>query len=685
MWRFSFGMRKKNSKAFYYISLSIFLIVSFLAFFIYFRANSELEKEYNAKLQSLSEITVKNFEKTVFDNITYLENLKERIVESKGAYFKYWQNDANRIIEQNSAVKFVEFIDSTGIIRSVVPYEENKKVINLDITELDYRYEDWLENTRNNTINITNWVALTQGGDLFLVDVPIYYDGKFQGTITAGMDFEDPFNTISSNINEQYSITIEDNIGTVFYSYNTIKNKVTDSSSIFNSVITVDEFDKKNWNFNFSFSGNQGLNERQFVQKAALVFGLILAVLIGLLALFSLQVQEKAKQLFATNNALKELNTKIRKEQEKALKASNAKTQFLSNMSHEIRTPLNAILGLADVIHIDDMSDENKNYVQLLRNSSKSLLSLVNDILDIDKIEMGKTELVESYFQPKDTLQKIVKTYEPEIRNKGLQYIVNFPEEPSSMVVGDHSKTIQIFTNLLNNAIKFTNSGSIQVDYFEEVIDYNLQFNFTINDTGIGISEKKLPLVFDRFVQVDDGTRKKHSGSGLGLAITKGLVEFLNGSILVKSEVHKGTEFNVQLSFPIADNFSEEEIEYLKLTGIKTLIVDDNKINTIVLKKMLDQSGLNADIALSGKECLDKVNTTKYDLIFMDVHMPNIDGFEIVEQIRLYNNDTVIFGFSADVTREAIDKGKKVGMDEYLIKPIDQKRLLYLLAKYFKK
>ena len=677
-------MSKKTPKKFYYISISTSLILIALSLFIFFSAKSELDKEYNDQVKTMGELTIKSFKETVFNNITYLENLKERIVESNGNYFKYWKNDARRIIDQNPALKFIEHIDSDGIIKEIVPFKPNEKALNIDLKKISYRYPEWKKHSNNNTTNITNWIKLTQGGYVFLVDVPIYYNGKFHGTITAGMDFEDPFNSISTNLDE-HSVTIQDGQGTVFYSYNTIKPENQSNAIAFKSVVTVDTLDKNNWNFNFLYYQNQGFKDRQFVQRVTLVFGIILSFLIGLLVLFYLNVNEKAKELSLANKNLTQLNKQIRKEKEKATKASKAKTQFLSNMSHEIRTPLNAILGIADVIHINDMSEENKNYVTLLRNSSKSLLALVNDILDIDKIEMGKTELIESYFQPKNTLQKIVKTYKHEILNKDLKFIVNFPDEPSPMVVGDHSKTIQIFTNLLNNAVKFTNSGSIQVDYYEEVIDDALYFQFTIKDTGIGISKDKIPLVFDRFVQIDVGTRKKRGGSGLGLAITKGLVDFLKGSILVKSEINKGTKFDVKLSFPIADSFSEEEIGYLKLTGIKTLIVDDNKINTIVLKKMLSQSNLEADIALSGKECLLKVDQTKYDLIFMDVHMPNIDGFEIVEQIRVHNKDTIIFGFSADVTREAISKGKKVGMNEYLIKPIDQKRLFYLLAKYFKK
>jgi|TARA_R100000479_G_scaffold70100_3_gene33850 signal transduction histidine kinase/CheY-like chemotaxis protein len=677
-------MSEKTPKKFFYVSISIFLMLSIFTLIIFLSAKSELEKEYNDQVEIMGELTVKNFKESVFNNITYLENLKERIVESDGDYFKYWKNDANRIIDQNPALKFIEYIDSNGIIKEIVPLEPNKEALNIDIKKLSYRYPEWKKHSKTKTTNITNWIKLTQGGYVFLVDVPIYYDEEFQGTITAGMDFKDPFNSISSSLDE-HSVTIKDDQGTVFYSYTNIQPKNHENATAYNSVVTIDRLDKNKWNFNFLYNQNQGFKDRQFVQRTGFIFGLILSFFIGLLVLFFLKVDEKAKELTIANDNLKQLNAKIRKERERATKASNAKTQFLSNMSHEIRTPLNAILGIADVIHINDMSEENKNYVTLLRNSSKSLLALVNDILDIDKIEMGKTELIESYFQPKNTLQKIVKTYEHEILNKDLKFIVNFPDEPSPMVVGHHSKTIQIFTNLLNNAIKFTNSGSIQVDYYEEVIDDALYFQFTIKDTGIGISKDKLPLVFDRFVQIDVGTRKKRGGSGLGLAITKGLVDFLKGSILVKSEINKGTKFDVKLSFPIADSFSEEEIGYLKLTGIKTLIVDDNKINTIVLKKMLSQSNLEADIALSGKECLLKVDQTKYDLIFMDVHMPNIDGFEIVEQIRVHNKDTIIFGFSADVTREAISKGKKVGMNEYLIKPIDQKRLFYLLAKYFKK
>ena len=677
-------MSKKSQKKFYYISIFTFLILSFFSLIIYLRADSELEKAYNNKIQEMGQLTVKNFKKAVFTNISYLENLKERIVESNGDYFKYWENDANRIIDQNSALKFIEYIDSDGIIRSIVPLEPNKQALNIDIKKLSYRYPEWKKHTSGNTTNITNWVKLTQGGYVFLVDVPIYYAGQFHGTITAGMDFEDPFNTISSNI-EEHALTIKDDQGNVFYNYNTITAENHGNTRNFKSVITIDNLDKNNWNFNFSYNESPIYKNRKLIQKGALAFALVLSLLIGLLVLFYLKVNDKAKELALVNNNLKKLNRQIRSEKEKATRASEAKTQFLSNMSHEIRTPLNAILGISEMMSEEDMNPENKNFIKLLRNSSQSLLALVNDVLDIDRVELGKLEMLESYFQPKVTLQKIIDTYEPEIKKKRLKLIVNFPEHSGSMVIGDHSKTMQVFTNLLNNAIKFTQKGSIQIDYQEEIVGNNLYFQFLIKDTGLGMSAEKLPLVFNRFVQIDDGTRKEHSGSGLGLAITKGLVDFLKGSIQVKSKLNEGTEFNVKLSFPIADFITEEEIDYLKLNNIKVLIVDDNKINTIVLEKMLRKCNIKAEIALSGEECLSKLKSSRYDLIFMDIHMPKIDGFEVVEQIRLNNEDTVIFGFSADVTREAIIKGKKVGMNEYLIKPIDQKRLFYLMTKYFKK
>ena len=677
-------MSKKTPKKFYYISISTSLILIALSLFIFFSAKSELDKEYNDQVKTMGKLTIKSFKETVFNNIIYLENLKERIVESNGNYFKYWKNDASRIIDQNPALKFIEYIDSDGIIKEIVPFKPNEEALNIDLKKISYRYPEWKKHSNNNTTNITNWIKLTQGGYVFLVDVPIYYNGKFHGTITAGMDFEDPFNSISSNLDEHF-VTIQDGQGTVFYSYNTIKPENQSNAIAFKSVVTVDALDKNNWDFNFLYYQNQGFKDRQFVQRVTLVFGIILSFLIGLLVLFYLNVNEKAKELSLANKNLTQLNKQIRKQKEKATKASKAKTQFLSNMSHEIRTPLNAILGIAEVIHVEEMDNENKSYVELIKNSSKSLLALVNDILDIDRIELGKTEMLESYFQPKNTLQKVINTYEPEIKKKGLKLLTNFPETSSNMVIGDHSKTIQIFTNLLNNAVKFTYKGSIQVDYHEEIIEDNLHFQYSVKDTGIGMSEEQLPLVFDRFVQIDDGTRKKHSGSGLGLAITKELVDFLKGSIFVKSKPNEGTKFDVKLSFPIVDDIAEEEIDYLKLNDVEILIVDDNKINTIVLEKVLNKSNLNADVALSGEECLSKLEKKQYDLIFMDVHMPNLDGYEVVEKIRLNNKNTVIFGVSADVTRQAILKGKKVGMNEYLIKPIDQKRLFYLMAKYFRK
>ncbi|MCZ4318963.1 ATP-binding protein [Aequorivita viscosa] len=577
------------------------------------------------------------------------------------------------------------FIDSTGVINFINPLEPNRKALNLDIKKLSYRYPDWFANSKDTVINITSWLDLTQSGKAFLVDVPVYYNNAFQGTVSAGMDFKSQFDNISSKQNI-FSILIKDNTGKTFYSYNEPNPAIFKKNQVY--VKKLRPFSNRSnstWNFEFMYDSKSELKATP-LQNFILALSIFVSFLIGLLYYFYMLDKYQLKKDKAVNQRLNTLNEELKKERLKAEEASIAKTQFLSHMSHEIRTPLSAILSISEILEGKKLLASEKEFLKLMQNSSRTLLNLVNNILHIDKIESGKIELTKETFNPFITLKHIVEIYTQAAKIKGLQLTTNFADiEQTKVVMGDISRTEQIFTNLISNAVKFTDVGAITVYYEEKEVNGQLQINFRITDTGVGIDPSQLEVIFERFKQLDFGITKKHQGSGLGLAITKMLVELMGGTIHVKSKLGEGATFKVFLKFPTVDpqNKKVSRKKFRNLGHLNVLIVDDNLLNCRILEKILSKKSIKPDIAKDGDEALLKCVSKQYDLIFMDVHMPGKDGFEIVQHLRKIGNKAIILGFSADATKEAIERGIKAGMNDYLTKPIEQETLFAILGKYF--
>jgi len=651
---------------------------------MYYKIRNDAEKEIENNIKILGSLAAQDFERTVDNNIQSLEALAQRIIESEGAFFKYLPRDSKRIIAQNPALKFIEFIDSTGVIREVYPTKENNQVVGLDITPIAYRYNDWRRQSKKNKINITNWTALTQGGKAFLIDVPLYYNNRFQGTISAGMDFEVQFDELSRKL-EDYAIIIRDDQQNIFYSFNDPMPGMFDDNKIYNTQLKVDNLENSVWSFQFLYRDKKVLAERNIIQDYALLLGLLLSILSSFMVLFYLKAKSESKRFKKVNFRLNQTNQLLEEQKDLADTASLAKTQFLSNMSHEIRTPLSAILGLTEILKTKNLSGEEKEYIQLMYQSSKLLLSLVNDILDIDKIESGKMELSREQFSPRILFKNIINTFKHAIEDKGLEVKTKIDSSTQvNLVLGDSSKMAQIYTNIVANALKFTQKGYIEFKYGESIENGRLLIKTSISDSGIGIPKNKIPVIFDRFTQVENGLKKRHGGGGLGLAITKELISVMGGSIKVKSKFNKGTKFSIELSFPLSEqSYIGTDLSEKDLSHLKILIVDDNMLNRIVLKKMLEQINITPMLTENGHSALELTNESNYDLIFMDVHMPELNGFEVTKTIREKNKEIIIFGLSADVTKESIKEGIASGMNEYLTKPLEKSKLYKMLLDYF--
>jgi len=365
-----------------------------------------------------------------------------------------------------------------------------------------------------------------------------------------------------------------------------------------------------------------------------------------------------------------------------AEQAVQSKQQFLSNMSHEIRTPMNAIIGFTKVVLKTDLTAKQKEYLTAIKMSGDALIVLINDILDLAKVDAGKMTFEKIPFKLNLSLKAMLHLFETKIQEKNLKLITNYDVNIPEVLVGDPVRLHQIILNLLSNAIKFTNKGKITVDiHLLEETDDAVTIEFSVADTGIGIKKSKIEKVFENFQQATSGTSRIFGGTGLGLAIVKQLVEGQNGNIQVKSTEHIGSTFSFVLNFDKTNAAAVLEPEILDLNtnvkDIKILVVEDMELNQLLMKTLLDDFGFECEIAANGKIAIDKLRTTTYDIILMDLQMPEMNGFDATKYIRNIMKLTLpIIALTADVTTVDIAKCKEVGMNDYISKPIDE-RLLY--------
>ncbi|CAH7304642.1 Histidine kinase [Vibrio chagasii] len=377
---------------------------------------------------------------------------------------------------------------------------------------------------------------------------------------------------------------------------------------------------------------------------------------------------------------LKRNNLSYQEAANRAQKASEAKSLFLATMSHELRTPMNGVLGIAQIIKEDSQSADTRKQAQIIIDSGQHLVTILNDILDFSKVEQGKMELELSPFSVTDVVTHLDKTLTPLATDKGISFVIKDNIPTNIQLLGDSARTRQILFNLAGNAVKFTESGKVEVE-FEIAPTTPPSVNIMVSDTGIGIAEDKVDHIFTAFEQAELSTTRKFGGTGLGLSIVKQLVELMGGTIDVSSQLNVGTCFTISL--PLEMHELEQQTTEQASTSINktlndftVLLVEDNKINAMVIKKFCESINMTVENAYDGLQALDKLAANQYDLIIMDNHMPNMSGIEAIQKIRNeLKLTTVIFACTADVFKEAHDEFLLSGANFVLTKPLQKNSL----------
>ena len=428
--------------------------------------------------------------------------------------------------------------------------------------------------------------------------------------------------------------------------------------------------------------------EQEKASKFSKLISILAIALISILSLLSLSLYKNNIIRNQSNLLLKEKNKELEVAKDKAEKASKARSEFLSTVSHELRTPLNAINGITHLLLEENPKKTQMDYLSSLKFSGDYLTKFINEILEINKIESNKFEIEYTSFNLKQLLINIQNSLKELafINNNNFKLEID-PAIPDYLI-GDTTKLSQIILNLINNALKFTKNGVVTViAHLDSIEDKKATIYFEITDTGIGIPEDKLLSVFDSFSQGSIEVNRKYGGTGLGLTIVKKLTKILGGQINLKSTVGKGSTFSFHLLFQISAQPSLIEAKpktnyQAKLLNKKILLVEDNKINQMISKKMLERKGINCTIIDCGEDAIEIAKNNKFDLILMDVHLPGINGTIATQEIRIFDPTTPIIALTAISLNENRDMLLSFGMNDVITKPFIPEEFYTVIAEY---
>ena len=662
---FSFYNETMKNKYVVYRILISFVLVSVLTnMACLFIRNSVIQQE-KLKAEYTVNSTINRVEiklESYIEKVGFLKKTIEAGIDLDDAYF---ESVASRLYGDDPAVKTIELAPN-GIIQNVYPFKENQKAIGMDmLTEHERKEAATLaKDTRKYTLE--GPYDLKQGGKGALLYDPIYVNEEFWGFSILVIDWDAFLDEIHLSDLKKASYDF-----VIWKTDRVTKKKIIISQSSKNidpnTLLIKCKLPNNKWNF--EIVPKQGWINTYVIRSLVIASVLIDFLVTAAIAQFEIRHRKDL-----------EYASQIEWQAKKAQEASAAKSRFLFSMSHDIRTPMNAIMGYTELMEKNiGNAEKEKDYLAKIHSSSKFLLDLINSILEMARIESGKETLNIKACNIFDVLDSLNSVFEKLAHEKGLEYQCTTKIQ-HPYIYCDPIKFEEILLNIVGNSVKYTKNGNISI-HVEEV--ESGQFQCMIQDTGIGMSKAYLPHAFEDFSREKSGTQTSVKGTGLGLAIVKSLVELMNGTIEISSQVNQGTTTRIKFHFEIAKESELEknqETNIIDLKGKHILLAEDNDLNAEIAMTLLSDYGMIVDHVSDGVACVKKVKENKYDLILMDIQMPNMDGYQATQIIREFS-DIPIVAMTANAFEEDKQKVLSIGMNGHIAKPIDMDKVISTLSK----
>ena len=674
-------IRLKTTLVFIFIFLAVWCVIWII--------NQSQERREKLKATYTAESTVSRVESQLSKYLAE-SDLMKRIVEKEYDIDNEQFDKLAELMQEDEDVIEARELAEDGVVSRIYPMEGNEAAMGLDMLQNPARKKEARLAKLSGEYTIAGPYELVQGGTGALLFDPAYItdqngEEKFWGFSILVMNWDNFIQEVELEKLEEagydYQIWKKD-----LYTGEKIVIDESENSNLNNSLEVACSVPNDTWYFEI-------VPENGWITVSQKVFGVIISIALAVMA----SVGYWQYKMRRYKDILHE--EELEKAAIEARMANEAKTRFLFYMSHDIRTPMNAIIGFADLLekHLDDKK-RVIDYISKIKHSSSFLLSLINYVLEMARIESGKATLKTETGDLKNLVNTLNDVFEPSIEEKKLQYTCNLKVE-NPYVHCDKTKLREILLNVISNSIKYTpEGGSVTVDITEEGHDAEKKvsfYRFTIEDTGIGMSKEYLPHIFEEFSREHTSTESKVIGTGLGLPIVKSLVDLMGGTIEVSSEVTVGTKTIIILPFLVSEeeckNAVQEQQESTKLLallmGKRILLAEDNELNAEIAITILEEEGLKVEWAEDGIKCLEmlkKVPEDYYDMILMDIQMPNMDGYRTTEEIRSLPDKRAqipIVAMTANVFDEDKKKAYEAGMNGYIAKPIDTKAIFSTLGE----
>tara|TARA_R110000868_G_scaffold30589_4_gene112934 strand:+ start:1619 stop:3838 length:2220 start_codon:yes stop_codon:yes gene_type:complete len=453
-----------------------------------------------------------------------------------------------------------------------------------------------------------------------------------------------------------------------------IKDSIYNTSKIKTEAKTADEIHNKNLTDIISTQDNE-LEQLRASDSRNEITAILTSAFLTIISLLAISLYRNNQIKLKTNDLLQTKNYELEASRDAAVKAMETKTNFLSTVSHELRTPLYAVTGLTHLLLEENPSESQKEHLKALKFSGDYLLSFINDILQLNKIDADKLEPVNAEFNLKKVLTEVISSLQQSAKENQTKIVLEYDDQIPKNLLSDSMKLSQILINLVGNGLKFTKKGQVTViTKLLKKVDDNVTIYFEVKDNGIGIDQDQVANIFDSFEQGSIQINREYGGTGLGLTIVKSLLGLFNSKIELKSEIGKGSSFFFEIEMTskntIVDDIAFEIVDQdYTFKGLHLLIVEDNKINQVITKKMLLKKEMTCDIASNGTDAVEMVSQTKYDAILMDIHMPGISGEEATILIRKFNLHTPIIALTAISLDDSLESFYAAGCNDVVTKP----------------